>query len=130
MSNDLEKVQGIMAVSAAKTPSGELTFTFPEVLDAIRLCTANAIAVLGIEVFKIQDGEYLTTKISPYSYDKDTQDALKTSLDEGWAAFVRANNFLASQFVAHYRAGDDHVYVLSAASYNEHEKVQTMKETL
>ena len=37
----------------------------------------------------------------------------------GWADYVKANNRLAEEFVKLHPTGDDHVYVLTAASWRE-----------
>jgi hypothetical protein len=62
MTNDIESVPSIVACAAGRTRGGELNFTFPEVLDAIKMCTSNNIAVLGIDVFEVRAEGYLTKR--------------------------------------------------------------------
>jgi hypothetical protein len=52
MKSDMELIESIKAASIGST-GDELTFAFPEVLDVIKQCCANEIAVLGVEVHKV-----------------------------------------------------------------------------
>ena len=128
MTNDIESVPSIVACAAGRTPGGVLNFTFPEVLDAIKMCTSNNIAVLGIDVFEVRADGYLTKRLAAYSYDRETQQGLDDKLQEqGWPRYVRASNELAERFMGEYPAGDDHVYVLTTSSWREFCEVQRMK---
>ncbi|HLJ88953.1 MAG TPA: hypothetical protein VKZ53_19190 [Candidatus Angelobacter sp.] len=56
----------IALTAARKTVGGELSFTFPEVLEIIMLCTINEIAVLGVEIFEVHSHGYRTKTLSIY----------------------------------------------------------------
>ena len=65
MTQDFEKIPSIIALANDRS-TGELAFTFPEVVEAIHLCTSNEIAVLGVEIFVIRNGEYYASGCSTY----------------------------------------------------------------
>jgi hypothetical protein len=95
-----------------------LTFAFPEVLNVITLCTSNAIAVLGIEMFVVKSDGFYALGYSDYDLHID-KDWNKRALSE-WSAYVAMNNALAEQSVAKHPRGDDHVYMLTTASLEEY----------
>ena len=65
MRSDFESITPI-ALAAIGTVGDELTFTYPKVLEVIRLCTANEIAVLGVELFEVRSGGYAWKSLSTY----------------------------------------------------------------
>ena len=90
----------------------------------IKVCSANLIAVLGPDLFKISDdGLYETEKLSEYHLG-NKQDP--QSIEE-WPEYVRTNNALAEEFARQNPAGDDHVYILTTASWREFKEIQHMK---
>jgi len=97
-----------------------LAFTFPEASEVIRLCTENEIAVLGVEVFEARLTGYLTKNLSIY----DQQTGSGPTEREGWADYVKTNNVLAAEFVKLNPVGDDHVYVLTTASWREFQEMK------
>jgi hypothetical protein len=124
MINDYTQIPAIAALATGVTGS-ELTFTFPEVLEAIKLCTSEQIAVLGVEVFKVRAGGYYTENLSVY----DLKPELKRGPEnkEGWVDYVRANNALAEDFISQNPAGDDHVYILTTSSWGEFCKIPEIR---
>ena len=102
---------------------GELSFTFPEVLEIIRLCTTNQIAVLGVELFQVRPEGYCWKELSGY----DQQMNRGPNNIEGWPDYVRTNNSLAEEFVRLNPIGDEHVYVLTTSSWREFCETQEMK---
>lgn len=110
MTDDFEKLESAVALSSGRTIGGELGFTYPAVLDVIRLCTANAIAVLGSELLEVLPDGYDTQAISPYRVRMD---------DHTWGEFVQLNNNQAEEFVRQNPAGDDHIYLLTTSSCRE-----------
>jgi hypothetical protein len=123
MTGDFELIPGIVAASVGRT-GDELTFTFPEVLGVIKLCSINQIAVLGPDLFKLcSDGLYQTEKLSGYHLEikKHPQRI------EEWPEYVKTNNTLAEEFIRQNPAGDDHVYILTTASWREFCKIQEMR---
>jgi hypothetical protein len=110
MTDDFEQLESAIALSSGKTVGGELGFTYPAVLEAIKLCTANEIAVLGSELFAVLPEGYHTQAISPYRVAKDNYT---------WREFVQLNNDRAEEFVLKNPAGDDHIYLLTTASSRE-----------
>jgi hypothetical protein len=121
---DFEAIPAVKA-KAAGAIGNELTFTYPEVLDVIAVCSTNQIAVLGIELMKLcNDGLYQTEGLSVYdlSIGKDP-----STLQE-WPEYVKANNTRAEEFVRQNPAGDDHVYVLTTSSWRELGKIKELKK--
>ena len=115
MTSDLEQVESVVRAAAGKTIGNELAFTFPEVSEVIRRCTENEIAVLGVEIFEVRPTGYLTKKLSDY----DQHMGCEPKQREGWDSYVKTNNALAEEFVRLSPTGDDHVYVLTSASWRE-----------
>jgi hypothetical protein len=62
MTGAFEKIPGI-AAAAIGALGDELTFSFPEVLGVIGLCTMHEIAVLGLELFQVLPEGYATKEI-------------------------------------------------------------------
>ena len=122
MKSDFELIQPI-AAAAIGTVGDEMTFSFPEVLEVIKLCTANRIAVLGLELFEVHPEGYHTKKLSGY----DQQMNKGPEKIDGWPDYVRMNNALAEDFVRQNPTGDDHVYVLTTSSWREFCEIQEMK---
>jgi hypothetical protein len=118
MTNDIEAIESISSLSNGKTIGGELGFTFPEVLEAISQCTANKVAVLGVEIFRVKADSYETAKMSGYELP-----------DQDWPEYVNANNALAEDFVKTNPAGDQHIYVLTTSSWREFCKIQEVKRS-
>lgn len=110
MTDDFEQLESAIALSNGRTIGGELGFTYPSVLEAIRLCTANDIAVLGSELLEVLPTGYDTKAISPYRFPMD---------DHTWDEFVQLNNSGAEEFVRQNPAGDDHIYLLTTSSRRE-----------
>ena len=122
MKSDFELIQSIGDAAVGKT-GDELTFTFPEVLGVIRLCTVNEIAVLGVELFQIRPDGYHTKNLSVYDQQM-TRDPDQT---QEWAGYAEQNNSLAAEFVCLNPTGDDHVFVLTASSWREFCEIRKMK---
>jgi hypothetical protein len=114
MTSDFDSAPGI-ADAASGAVGGELAFTFPGVLEVIHRCTACEIAVLGVEVFEVRREGCSTKSLS--GYERETGSGPKQK--EGWAEYVRANNLRAEDYAKRNRAGDDHIYVLTAVSWKE-----------
>ena len=121
MQSDLGKIGSIVAVAHA-TVGGELAFAYPEVLKVIKLCTANGIAVLGVEVFVVRPEGHETERLSIYD-----QQMNRRVQENGWPIYVADNNRRADEFVRLNPSGDDRVYVLTAASWAEFCKAQRFR---
>ncbi len=113
--SDFTKIQAI-ASSAAGAIGNELTFTYPEVLEVIDLCTANAIAILGVEIFEVRSDGYHTKNLSIYDHSMQGGSNLGRTQ---WIHYVSKNNRFAGDFIRLHPTGDDHVYVLTTASLRE-----------
>jgi hypothetical protein len=122
MTGDFEKIPAI-AAAAIGALGDELTFSCPEVLQAITLCTKHGIAVLGLELFQVLPRGYATQKLSAYDQqmDKGPQNV------EGWPEYVNRSNALAEEFVRLNPGGDDHVYILTTSSWREFCEIQDIK---
>jgi hypothetical protein len=69
MISDLQTVEQIVAIAHGKTMGDELGFAFPDVLEAIKLCTVHRIAVLGVEIFLVRGETYETIRMSAYEIE-------------------------------------------------------------
>ena len=118
MISDLEAIGRINLLSHGKTVGGELTFTLPLVLDAIRECSANEIAVLGVEIFRVKGDLYQTVAMSGYELP-----------EQDWPDYVKANNALAEEFVKMNALGDQHFYVLTSSSWREFCEIREMRRS-
>jgi hypothetical protein len=95
MTGDFEMIPAVAAAARGKMGNGELLFAFPEVLEIIGLCTANQIAVLGLELLAVRAEGYDTEMLSGYDREMDRG----TDTLEGWPEYVSVNNILAEEFV-------------------------------
>jgi hypothetical protein len=121
---DFGAIPAVIEKSAGTFGDNELSFAFPEVLEVIQLCSAKQIAVLGLELFKVRgDGLYQTEKLTDYDL-RMKQDPTQ----QEWPEYVRANNARAEEFVRQNPAGDDHVYVLTTASWRELAHIKELKK--
>src|SRR5437764_2095550 len=120
MMTDLEQVESIVGAASGRTIGNELTFAFPEVSEVIGLCTQNEIAVLGVEVLDVRPDGYYTKSLSVY----DLKMGSGPKRRDGWIDYVHANNTLADKFVKSNPFGDDHIYVLTAASWREFQQLK------
>jgi len=111
---DFENIEAIKYLANHALPGGgrEFAFTIPQVFQAIKLCTTNGIAVLGVETFEIKCGEYHTKALSSYELQL-----------HNWDQFVKKNNALAEAFIDQNPAGDGHVYVLTTSSRGEFSRI-------
>ena len=125
MTQDFEKIGPIASLANTKTVGGEVAFTYPEVIEVIHLCTANEIAVLGVEVFLARDNEYFASGCSTYDLRMHKWDKVQM---HDWGNCVRENNLLAEDAVRKNPTGDDHIYVLTTSSWREFCKIQEMRQ--
>jgi hypothetical protein len=124
--SDFEHIQEI-ADAAIGSVGDELTFPFPEVLRIIELCSQNEIAVLGVELFLVKLDGYYASGCS--DYDLQEKDKWPTVVLADWPEYVRYNNILAQECVRRNPLGDEHVYVLTTASWREFGEIQKIKRT-
>jgi len=122
--NDFERIQEI-ADAAVGRVGNELTFPFPEVLKVIEFCTARQIAVLGVELFWVKADGYYASGSSDYDLrEKQKWPAVKLT---DWPEYVSYNNALAKDCVRRNPLGDEHVYVLTTASWTEFCEIHDIK---
>src|SRR5271167_469943 len=124
MTRDFERIQAIADAGVGRT-GNELTFPFPEVLEVIKLCTNNEIAVLGVEIFLVKSDGYHALGCSDYDLQLMRKWHEVQSAD--WREYVTENNELADECVRRNPAGDDHVYILTTSSWREFCDIQKMK---
>ena len=113
---DFEQISSITDLANSRA-TGELAFAFPEVVEAIHRCTANSIAVLGVEIFLVRNGEYYASGCSTYELQLERKWVEVRAQD--WSKYVQENNTLAEESVRSNPTGDDHVYVLTTSSWRE-----------
>jgi hypothetical protein len=122
MTGAFEKIPAV-ATAAIGALGDELTFSFPEVLQVINLCTEHEIAVLGLEIFQVLPQGYATKRLSGY----DQQMNKGPENVAGWPEYVARSNRLAEEFVRSNPTGDDHVYILTTSSWGEFCEIQDIK---
>ena len=125
MTQDFELIPSVADLVSDKA-TGEPAFTFPDVVEVIQLCTANQIAVLGMEIFAVKDGKYYASGSSTYDL-QITRKWPEVPLSD-WHRYVAENNVLAEQSVRLNPRGDEHVYVLTTASWREFRKLQETRK--
>lgn len=116
MTSDFETIEPI-ATAACGAVGDELAFTYPGVLEVIKLCTLHEIAVLGVEVFVTRPDGYYTESLS--TYDQQTSFRRELPISK-WMSHVAENNSMAEEFVRLHTVRDGRVYVLTTASWREH----------
>jgi hypothetical protein len=116
MIQDFELIPSVVHLVSDKT-TGEPAFTFPDVIEVIRLCTANQIAVLGMEIFLIKEAKYYASGCSTYDL-QITRKWPEVPISE-WHQYVAENNALAENSIESNPKGDEHVYILTTASWRE-----------
>ena len=104
-----------------------MTFAFPEVLKVIELCSINEIAVLGIEIFLVKNDGYHASGCS--DYDGAIMYRWRDVRANDWHEYVKENNKLAEECIRRNAAGDEHVYILTTASWNEFAKLRKTRKT-
>lgn len=124
MTQDIEKIRSITSLANTRTIGDELAFTYPEVINAIHQCTANQIAVLGVEIFQVKSGQYYASGSSTYDLQMSKWDNVSA---KDWEQCVKENNLLAEESVCKNPTGDDHVYVLTTSSWREFRVIQETK---
>lgn len=106
----LESVLSSDIIASATKTGNELVIPLPYVLNALNTATAELIAVLGVEAFRIlEDGVQVQT-YSGYQIP-----------DADWKAFVAANNQAAAEFIQANPFGPGFGYILTSTSKQEFE---------
>jgi hypothetical protein len=119
MKSDIEMFASIKA-AAIRSIGDELAFSFPQVLDVIKQCSINDIAVLGVDVHKDREGLIETVYLSGYE--------VPNSLGiKDWKSYVPTDNSLAEIFVREHPTGTELFYLLGATSWREFCQIQAMK---
>jgi hypothetical protein len=124
--SDFERMKEISDAAVGRV-GNELTFPFSEVLRIIELCSANQIAVLGVELFLVKADGYYASGCSDYDL-QEKQKWPEVQLAD-WPEFVRDNNVLAQECVRRNPLGDEHVYVLTTSSWREFCEIQATKRS-
>jgi hypothetical protein len=127
VTQDFQRIPGVAAAAIGEV-GDEPTFAFPEVLEVVKLCSANQIAVLGVELFLVKPDGYYASGCSAYElYEKQRWSVVRLT---EWPEYVRYNNALAEEFTRRNPLGDDHVYVLTTSSWREFCEIQLKKQSL
>ena len=122
MKSDIEMIESIRAAAICSI-GDELAFAFPQVLDIIKQCSINEIAVLGVEINKAHGPQYQTEYLSRYNVPVPPEGLQM----KDWGSFVQTNNSLAENFVKQHPTGDEHFYLLAATSWREFRLIQAIK---
>jgi hypothetical protein len=86
---------------------------YPEVLQAIEVATAEAIAILGAELFRVEDSTLLFLTGSAYEFPYDGR----------WGEFVKANNAAARAFVMENLREQGSIYILTSTCREEYQQL-------
>jgi hypothetical protein len=106
-------------ITAKATRSGnEWVLPMAEANQAIRLASAHAIAILGVELFRIQTDGLGVENYSGYGFEYQGD----------WPAYVRFNNEAALHFIAAHPAEPGHGYILTTTSEDEFKALKPSKE--
>jgi hypothetical protein len=83
---------------------------YPEVLQAIDIASAQKIAILGVELFRVDETtlHFLTGSGYEIAYTGE------------WDRFVRENNTAARAFITNNVPGERHVYILTSVSRKQY----------
>ncbi len=112
-----EQITDIARLAEGTTPDGsELTFSFPAVLDAINLASANQIAVLGMEVFQRRPDGFYAAGCSSYQFAMND-----------WPTLVEHNKVAALKFVQKCSALGSPVFVITSASLTEFQDLKSSR---
>jgi hypothetical protein len=128
MTDDFKIISEIIKAAVGKLQNDELLFTFPEVLNVIKLCTLREIAVLGVELFLVTPDGFRASGSS--SYELELGRRWPVVQFQHWPKYLRDNNEMAEVFVRGHPLGDDHVYLLTTASWREFKELGKVQRRL
>ena len=127
MSHEFEQIPRVTLLAAGNV-GDELTFAYPDVLEIIEACSANEIAVLGVEMFFVKPDGHYASGCSTYDLlEKQRWPAVQLP---DWLEYVKFNNACGIEFVRQNPLGDDHVYILTTASWREYLEIETRKRQM
>ena len=119
--DDFERILPPELVSSATRSGTELVFPYREAEKAIRHATANLIAILGVEVFRIlENADLQVDNYSGYGFEYRGD----------WTDYVVQNNEAAGRFVADNARGAGYGYIQTASSRNEFARLKSHLEYL
>lgn len=123
---DFEQIREAAALAIGNV-GDELTFPFSKTLEVIALCSANEIAVLGVELFLVRpDGHYA----SGFSvYELQEKQLWPTVRLADWPHYVSYNNALAEEWIRQDPPGPDYVYIFTTSSWREFQEIQAIKDS-
>jgi hypothetical protein len=105
---DFEKILPDEVSSFAVRSGQELVLPFDQAEGAVRIASEHLIAVLGVEVFRIQNDGLGVVTYSGYAFEMTA-----------WREFVRLSNEAALRFLSENTLGDGYGYILTTTSENE-----------
>ena len=108
---DLEKLLPEELRGAAISSGSEFVLPYVEALAAIKVATANQIAILGLEAFEVQKEGLLTVDYTGYSRWLGPK--------EVWGNYVEAMNVEAERWIRKHCLGENHGYILTSTSERE-----------
>jgi len=98
------------AITAAAWRNGnEWVLPLPQVKEAVKLASEHLIAVLGVEVFHIEENGFRAENYTGYDFD----------FLGDWPAYVQQNNRAAFQFIEKNELGTGYGYILTTSSEEE-----------
>jgi len=109
MEDDFDKVLLREIKGASRRSGNEWVIPLAKVKQAIELAGQHAIAVLGVELFRLLSEGVATEGYSGYDFE----------FGGNWASFVSKNNQSAAEYVEEHQSGEAYGYILTTASENE-----------
>lgn len=98
------------AITAAALRNGnEWVLPLPQVKEAMKLASEHLIAVLGVEVFHIEENGLRVENYTGYAFD----------FLGDWPAYVQQNNHAAFRFIEKNELGNGYGYILTTSSEEE-----------
>jgi hypothetical protein len=115
----MSKIETIPEIRAlvARWLGEEPAFRYSESFAAIALCTAHAIAILGVEVLRPEGDQYQVLSFSAYETGESGRVLDSAQRANDWRTFVDRNNAYAEKYIrSEERPGEDVIYLFTDAS--------------
>ena len=108
---ELERILPDEIKSGAVWCGDEIVLPYSKALAAIGLASNHAIAILGLEAFRVEKEGLLTVDMADAS--------AYIPFGGDWSAYVVAANAEAERWIKEHRLGENHGYILTSASKGE-----------
>ena len=117
MLDALDTILPLSITNAAKRSGNEWVLPLQEAKQAIKLASDNAIAILGVESFRIEAGGFRVENYTGYGFD----------FVGDWSDYVNRNNTAALNFISDNPVGNGYGYILTATSRSEFDALSSKR---